>query len=349
MHGQWNLHDEAALAAALLKPKRKPMSSEPLALWNGTTSSSLAPAPRATHTESSPQDTKPNDAKADASSSSSASTPPNKDLDKMDCRVVGGNQETVMMDEAVVEVKTKPNDPRDEQEETEDEQEETAAEQQEQDMPQDEQQEQVMPEYAPWIPLADKCGSFALHSLNRNVWLLCARRCFEKDLAAALDGDHTGNISIEELLSFIERGSATFFRDTSSTKETSQMEDSSVRDQEVPKSRDSTHSDDDDDTDASEKKAPAAAPRPSKSVLASTREPYNRFVYRPLTPPQGGSLITMSPLSSREHRARKASLVSRPKEPQRRGEPRKKDAEPEKASESKGAAKTATPVALHTG
>lgn len=168
-----------------------------------------------------------------------------------------------------------------------------------------------------------------------------------EDLAAALDGDHTGNISIEELLSFIERGSATFFRDTSSNKETSLMEDSSVRDQEVPKSRDSTHSDDDDDTDASEKKAPAAAPRPSKSVLASTREPYNRFVYRPLTPPQGGSLITMSPLSSREHRARKASLVSRPKEPQRRGEPRKKDEET--ASESKGAAKTTPPVALHTG
>ncbi|CAJ1461592.1 unnamed protein product, partial [Effrenium voratum] len=32
-----------------------------------------------------------------------------------------------------------------------------------------------------------------------------------ENLAAALDGDHTGNISVDELLSFIERGSATFF------------------------------------------------------------------------------------------------------------------------------------------
>ncbi|CAE7628081.1 unnamed protein product [Symbiodinium sp. CCMP2592] len=68
MYGEWNVHAEAALAAALLKPKR-------LAL---TASSSSAPAPLAIENcnipvskkESSPKNTK----KAEASSSSSSST-----------------------------------------------------------------------------------------------------------------------------------------------------------------------------------------------------------------------------------------------------------------------------------
>ena len=98
MCGQWNLHAEAALVAALLKPKRKPTPSELLALQNGTTSSSSAPAPLAiencnipvSNTESPPKNAKPNDAKADASSSSSCSTLFNEDLDKMDCSIVGG-------------------------------------------------------------------------------------------------------------------------------------------------------------------------------------------------------------------------------------------------------------------
>ena len=164
MHGQWNLHAEAALAAALLKPKRKPTSSEPLALQNGTASSSSAPAPLAienckvpvSNTESSPKKTKPNDAKVDASSSSSSSTSSDEDLAKMDCSVVGGKKETVG-------VKTKPNDAKadtsssssssneDEQEEAEDEQEETEDEQEEAEDEQQEQDvEQAMPDYSQW-------------------------------------------------------------------------------------------------------------------------------------------------------------------------------------------------------
>jgi len=134
-----------------------------------------------------------------------------------------------------------------------------------------------------------------------------------ENLAAALDGDRTGNISVEELLSFIERGSATFFS-TAPTKE-------------VPKSRDSDR-DDDDDTDASEKKAPVGTVhRPSsKTILASTRQ--NRFIFRPLTPPLGGSLITLT-ATRKTLRARKASMVgTRAKDPEGKTEAHPPD-EPE--------------------
>ncbi|CAJ1435785.1 unnamed protein product [Effrenium voratum] len=126
-----------------------------------------------------------------------------------------------------------------------------------------------------------------------------------ENLAAALDGDHTGNISVDELLSFIERGSATFF---SSPKEPSLPDDDSK--EERPKSRDSSH--DDDDTDGSEKKAPTTARRSSKTILASTKEPYNRFIYRPLTPPCGGSLITLAPMKT--PRDRQANARAKDKE-----------------------------------
>ena len=115
MHGQWDLHAEAALAAALLKPMRMQKSSELLALQNGSTSSSSAPAPLAienvnistSKTKSSPKNTKPNEAKAAASSSSSSSSTASSE---------------------------------DEQEESEDEHEET----------EDEQHQQAMPEYTLW-------------------------------------------------------------------------------------------------------------------------------------------------------------------------------------------------------
>eukprot|EP00438_Fugacium_kawagutii_P034354 Skav216709 [mRNA] locus=scaffold91:606644:608690:- [translate_table: standard] len=45
-----------------------------------------------------------------------------------------------------------------------------------------------------------------------------------ENLAAALDGDRTGrNISVEELLSFVERGSATFFSSSLSLKDKEPM------------------------------------------------------------------------------------------------------------------------------
>lgn len=144
-----------------------------------------------------------------------------------------------------------------------------------------------------------------------------------ENLAAALDGDRTGNISVEELLSFIERRSATFFS-TAPTKESSPDDDTK---EEVPKSRDSDR-DDDDDTDASEKKAPVGTVhRPSsKTILASTRQ--NRFIFRPLTPPLGGSLITLT-ATRKTLRARKASMVgTRAKDPEGKTEAHPPD-EPE--------------------
>jgi len=155
-----------------------------------------------------------------------------------------------------------------------------------------------------------------------------------EDLAAALDGDRTGNISIEELLSFIERGSSTFFSSSSGPgKESSQLQED-PRDQEVPKSRDSSQGDDD-DTDASEKKGPSGtSQQPSSAILASMREPYSRFVYRPLAPPVGDTMITLNTPSPRDVRARKASLQSRPKEPVSPRAPKKKSLET-KGSEGK--------------
>ena len=126
-----------------------------------------------------------------------------------------------------------------------------------------------------------------------------------ENLAAALDGDRTGNISVEELLSFIERGSATFFSAVP-TKESSVDDDSK---EEVPKSRDSDR-EDDDDTDASEKKAPVGTVQrqSSKTILESTRR--DRFIFRPLTPPSGGSLITLcTPKMKTRQTPRKASVT----------------------------------------
>ncbi|CAK8987161.1 unnamed protein product [Durusdinium trenchii] len=133
-----------------------------------------------------------------------------------------------------------------------------------------------------------------------------------ENLAAALDGDRTGNVSVEELLSFIERGSATFFS-VAPPKEAS-LDDESK--EEIPKSRDSSR-ENDDDSDTSEKKAPVgvAQHQSSKTILACTRQPYNRLFFRPLTPPLGGSLITLN-TPRKNQRTRKVSMVPRAKDPQ---------------------------------